>query len=420
MTLKISLSSQNDTFALTMRFHRNLIEGIIHCLDAVFNQEAYADRALESLFKKNRKWGSRDRGFVAETVYDIVRWKRLYAEIARVDQPYTTQALYRMVAVWILLRDFALPDWVEFKGMSKKNVKERYARHSKIRKLRESVPDWLDTLGEESLGADLWTKELKALNTQAPVVLRANRLLTDLQGLAEKLRNEGIQTESLPDNPDALILRERQNVFRTKAFQQGLFEVQDASSQLVAPFLQVEPGMRVVDACAGAGGKTLHLAALMENKGQLLALEIYPSKLAELRKRAKRARAHNIETRLIDSSKVVKRLKDSADRVLIDAPCTGLGVLRRNPDAKWKLQPEFVESVCLTQGELLQQYSKMVRPGGILVYATCSILPRENADQVQHFLHSPAGSAFRLEEERSLLASRDGFDGFYMARLRKG
>lgn len=403
-----------------MRFHRNLIEGIIHCLDAVFNQEAYADRALESLFKKNRKWGSRDRGFVAETVYDIVRWKRLYAEIARVDQPYTTQALYRMVAVWILLRDFALPDWVEFKGMSKKNVKERYARHSKIRKLRESVPDWLDTLGEESLGADLWTKELKALNTQAPVVLRANRLLTDLQGLAEKLRNEGIQTESLPDNPDALILRERQNVFRTKAFQQGLFEVQDASSQLVAPFLQVEPGMRVVDACAGAGGKTLHLAALMENKGQLLALDIYPSKLAELRKRAKRARAHNIETRLIDSSKVVKRLKDSADRVLIDAPCTGLGVLRRNPDAKWKLQPEFVESVCLTQGELLQQYSKMVRPGGILVYATCSILPRENADQVQHFLHSPAGSAFRLEEERSLLASRDGFDGFYMARLRKG
>ena len=403
-----------------MRFHRNLIEGIIHCLDAVFNQEAYADRALESLFKKNRKWGSRDRGFVAETVYDIVRWKRLYAEIARVDQPYTTQALYRMVAVWILLRDFALPDWVEFKGMSKKNVKERYARHSKIRKLRESVPDWLDTLGEESLGADLWTKELKALNTQAPVVLRANRLLTDLQGLAEKLRDEGIQTESLPDNHDALILRERQNVFRTKAFQQGLFEVQDASSQLVAPFLQVEPGMRVVDACAGAGGKTLHLAALMENKGQLLALDIYPSKLAELRKRAKRARAHNIETRLIDSSKVVKRLKDSADRVLIDAPCTGLGVLRRNPDAKWKLQPEFVESVCLTQGELLQQYSKMVRPGGILVYATCSILPRENADQVQHFLHSPAGSAFRLEEERSLLASRDGFDGFYMARLRKG
>ncbi len=403
-----------------MRFHRNLIEGIIHCLDAVFNQEAYADRALESLFKKNRKWGSRDRGFVAETVYDIVRWRRLYAEIARVDQPYNTQALYRMVAVWILLRDFALPDWVEFKGMSKKEVKERYTRLSKIRKLRESVPDWLDSLGEESLGADLWTKELKALNTQALVVLRANRLLTDREALGGKLRNEGIQTEPLPDNPDALILKERRNVFRTKAFQQGLFEVQDASSQLVAPFLQVEPGMRVVDACAGAGGKTLHLAALMENKGQLLALDIYPSKLSELRKRAKRAKAHNIETRLIDSSKVVKRLKDSAHRVLIDAPCTGLGVLRRNPDAKWKLQPEFLERVCLTQRELLQQYSKMVRPGGILVYATCSILPRENTEQVAHFLRSPSGNGFTLEEERSLLASRDGFDGFYMARLRRG
>jgi 16S rRNA (cytosine967-C5)-methyltransferase len=245
-------------------------------------------------------------------------------------------------------------------------------------------------------------------------------LLTDREALGGKLRNEGIQTEPLPDNPDALLLRERRNVFRTKAFQQGLFEVQDASSQLVAPFLQVEPGMRVVDACAGAGGKTLHLAALMENKGQLLALDIYPSKLSELRKRAKRAKAHNIETRLIDSSKVVKRLKDSAHRVLIDAPCTGLGVLRRNPDAKWKLQPEFLERVCLTQRELLQQYSKMVRPGGILVYATCSILPRENTEQVAHFLSSPSGNGFTLEEERSLLASRDGFDGFYMARLRRG
>src|SRR5690606_6175620 len=204
--------------------------------------------------------------------------------------------------------------------------------------------------------------------------------------------------------PLALKLKERANVFQTEAFKDGWFEVQDASSQLVAEYLDVKPGMRVVDACAGAGGKTLHLACLMENKGQLIALDIYANKLNELKRRAKRAEAFNIETRLVDSTKVIKKLHDKADRVLIDAPCSGLGVLKRNPDAKWKLQPEFIENIKKTQQELLQQYARMVKPGGQMVYATCSVLPSENEKQVEGFLTSESGKEFTFVSDKKILA----------------
>jgi 16S rRNA (cytosine967-C5)-methyltransferase len=148
-------------------------------------------------------------------------------------------------------------------------------------------------------------------------------------------------------------------------------------------------------------------------------MDIYPNKLAELKRRARRAGAFNIETRLADNPKVLKRLAASADRVLIDAPCTGLGVLRRNPDAKWKLQPDFVEAVCRTQADLLQRYSKLVKPGGKLLYATCSILPQENSGQVAGFLASGAGDGFRLLEEQPIYASASGFDGFYLALMER-
>ena len=195
--------------------------------------------------------------------------------------------------------------------------------------------------------------------------------------------------------------------------------MQDASSQLVAKFLNVEPGMRVVDACAGAGGKALHIATLMENKGQVIALDIYENKLNELKRRAKRNGVFNVETRTIDSTKVIKKLYDKADRVLIDAPCSGLGVLRRNPDAKWKLQPEFIENIKKTQQEILQQYSRIVKSGGQMVYATCSILPSENQDQVKTFLASEDGKDFTFVKDEKLLSHKSGFDGFYMALLQK-
>ena len=177
--------------------------------------------------------------------------------------------------------------------------------------------------------------------------------------------------------------------------------------------------MRVVDTCAGAGGKTLHLASIMENKGQIIALDIYANKLKELKRRAKRAGAHNIEPRHIDSTKVIKKLYDQADRVLIDAPCSGLGVLRRNPDAKWKMQPEFIEKIKETQAEILNSYSRMVKSGGKLVYATCSILPSENQEQVAKFLASENGKEFSLVKDKKILSHQSGFDGFYMALLER-
>ena len=157
----------------------------------------------------------------------------------------------------------------------------------------------------------------------------------------------------------------------------------------------------------------------MENKGQLIALDIYDNKLKELKRRARRNGAHNIEPRHIESTKVIKKLYNSADRVLIDAPCTGLGVLRRNPDAKWKLQPDFLGKITKTQQEILRSYSKMVKSGGKMVYATCSILPQENIAQVKSFLASEEGKDFSLAKDKKIFASKSGFDGFYMALLER-
>jgi len=402
-----------------MRLHRNLCFAVIDGLMLIFNEGNYADKVIQQLLKRDKRWGARDRAFVAETTYDIVRWKRLYAEIAEVKEPFDRDNLWRMFAVWATLRGIKLPDWKYFEDTPTRKIKGRFDELSKIRKLRESIPDWLDALGEKELGNEVWTREIATLNEQADVILRVNTLKTTKEKLQAELFDLDIETEFIKDYPNALKLKERANVFQTEAFKNGLFEVQDASSQLVAEFLNVQPGMRVVDACAGAGGKTLHIACLMENKGQIIAMDIYDNKLQELKRRAKRNGAFNIETRTIESTKVIKKLHDKADRVLIDAPCSGLGVLRRNPDAKWKLEPGFIETIKKTQQEILQQYSKMVKVGGQMVYATCSILPSENQEQVDKFLTSDFGKGFTFVKDRKILAHKSGYDGFYMALLER-
>lgn len=401
-----------------MRLHKNLTDAVIEGLSFIFNENHYADKVVERQLKKDKRWGARDRAFIAETTYEIVRWKRLYAEIAEVKQPFSVQDLRRMFAVWAVLKGISLPNWSYFENTPQRRIKGKFDELSKVRKFRESISDWLDNLGVEELGELFWNDEIHALNTLAPVVLRANTLKISAQQLKSVLEDEGVEANLLKKYPDALVLSERVNVFSTKAFSNGFFEVQDASSQKVAPFLQVVSGMRVVDTCAGAGGKTLHLASLMKNKGQIIAMDIYENKLQELKRRARRNEAFNIETKLIDS-KQLKRMQNTADRVLIDAPCSGLGVLRRNPDTKWKLKPEFLEQIRKTQQEILQNYSKLVKSGGKLVYATCSILPSENQKQIEDFLKSEAGRGFVFEEEDKIFASQSGYDGFYMARMRK-
>jgi 16S rRNA (cytosine967-C5)-methyltransferase len=400
-----------------MRLHKNLVLAVINGLNQIFNEDKYADKVVAQVLKTDKRWGSRDRGFIAETSYEIVRWKRLYATIAEVQEPFNRDDLWRIFAVWATLRGYPLPDWKSFDGTPTRRIKGRFEALRKERKYRESIPDWLDKLGSNALGEKKWEQELSALNTMAPVVLRANALKTLPKLLRNALLEEKIKTQFLPKYPDALMLEERSNVFSTHAFQKGLFEVQDAASQCVAPFTQVKSGMRIVDACAGAGGKSLHLAAMMQNKGQLIALDIHQYKLNELKRRAKRAGAHNIETRLIDSTKVIKKLHQSADRVLLDAPCSGMGVLRRNPDAKWKLSQEFIDRITKEQQQILRQYAHMVKPDGKLIYVTCSVLPQENEAQVAEFLTTVIGQSFSLEKEKHFWPSVQGFDGFYMARL---
>ncbi len=402
-----------------MRLHRNLVYTTIDSLNAIFNEGEYADKVVARALKKDKRWGSADRKFVAETIYEIVRWKRLYAEIAEVKEPFDRDNLWRMFASWAVLRGYTIPDWNQLQGTPERKIKGRFDELSKNRAIKESIPDWMDELGVKELGEEIWKKEIKAQNEQAKVILRVNTLKITPEKLRSRLMDVNIETEFIKNQPQALVLKERANVFLTQEFKDGLFEVQDASSQLVAPLLNVKPGMRVVDTCAGAGGKTLHLAAMMENKGQLIALDLYESKLNQLKLRARRNGVHNIETRVIENSKTIKKLHEKADRVLIDAPCSGLGVLKRNPDSKWKLQPEFIDNIKKIQAEVLENYSKIVKPGGKLVYATCSILPSENQEQIEKFLTTESGKNFTFVEDHKILAHESGYDGFYMALLER-
>ncbi|MEZ4905044.1 MAG: RsmB/NOP family class I SAM-dependent RNA methyltransferase [Spirosomataceae bacterium] len=393
-----------------MKYHRVLVEAIVFALGEIFDKGRQADKVMEQVLKSNRKWGARDRGFIAENTYEIVRWWRLLLFVTPTDKPTYTD----IFATWQVLKGNDLPEWAEFAQVNIRAIKQAYEEAKKIRKIRESIPDWLDEIGAEELSTN-WDKEIQALNQVAPVVLRVNTLKTTLPELQKLLATQGILTDTLPQRVEALVLREKKNVFQTEAFKNGFFEVQDTGSQAIAHTLDVQPGMRVIDACAGAGGKTLHLAALMQNQGRLIAMDVEAWKLEELRRRARRNGVSNVETRVIEA-KTIKRLRQSADRVLLDVPCSGLGVLRRNPDAKWKIQPEFLNQIRQTQYEILSNYAQMVKPGGKLVYATCSILPSESEWQVAKFLKENAAQWQLLDESRTSPA-QDSCDGFYMATL---
>jgi len=402
-----------------IKLHRNICEGILFNLDQIFFKKKFADKAIEQSLKSNKKWGSRDRKFIAETTYTIVRYWRMLNEMMRINAEENSDYLWKLFAGYLLWKNIPLPLWDEFSSIDKDKISIEKNSRLNERKIKESIPDWLDELGEKELG-NKWDSEIAALNKEAPVILRANTLKISKEQLIEKFLEIGIQTFPLDFTKDALLVEQRQNLFQTPYFKEGYFELQDASSQLVANYLDVKPGMRVVDACAGAGGKSLHIAALMQNKGKVLALDTEEWKLNELKKRANRNGISIIETRTITSSKVIKRLADSADRVLLDVPCSGLGVLRRNPDAKWKLTNERIEELKSLQQKILESYSTMVKPNGKIVYSTCSILPSENEGQIERFFSSESNrQKFKLIEERKISPAVDGFDGFYICVLQR-
>ena len=394
--------------------YKNLFVGITDTLNNIFFEGKYADKEVERTLKSNKQWGARDRAFIAETVYDLVRWKRL-VEGAMV-KPLSKETIWEFVGTWFALDpDEKLPSWPEFGRINHKEILKRHHVSAKNVAVAESYPDWMFQVGQDELGAR-WIEEAQAMNTPAPTVLRVNTIKTDRKTLQKLLKERRIKTKVLSKYQDALELEEKTNIFRTDEFQNGFFEVQDAGSQMIAPYLRVEPGMRVVDACAGAGGKTLHLASLMKNKGQIIAMDIHEWKLKELKRRASRNDVQNVQTKLIEA-KTIKRMENSADRLLIDAPCSGMGVLRRNPDAKWKLQPEFLDEIRATQAMILNDYSKIIKVGGLMVYATCSILPSENQEQVEKFLANNAN--YKLISDRTYYPSESGYDGFYMALIER-
>lgn len=390
--------------------HRVLLQAVVNALQTIFTENKYADKVIEKTLKENPKFGSRDRRFIAETTYDIVRYYRLLAHLAN-----TTNGFWDILGTYFIIRNLPMPDERDFKNLNEKTIIDAY-KAIKDQRILQAYPDWLWELCESELGKEVWEEQAKALNKQAEVVLRVNTLKTKREILQKHLAEQEIEVEPLEGYKDALILLQRQNLFQNQLFKLGLFELQDAGSQAISEFLDVQPGMRVIDACAGGGGKTLHIAALMQNKGRIISMDVTQWKLDELKKRARRATASNIEPRLIEGSKTIKRLENTADRLLLDVPCSGLGVIKRNPDAKWKLNAEFIERTKALQQKILSEYSKMVKKGGEMVYSTCSILPSENRQQVDTFLEN--NQDFELVKDKSIFPS-EGFDGFYMALIKR-
>lgn len=403
-----------------MKIHELLVLEVARAVQTIFSDKtAYADKVIEKVLKNQRKWGSRDRRFFAESVYEMVRWWRYLWFLNGYDQDPTIQDINNVENLKSL--------WAVYWFWKKNDIQEKYLKTS-IEKLsvrmklqvpravQESIPSWLDHFAELELKQN-WEPLLHALNQPAPVFLRVNLLKTTAPRLKDLLLSEGTEADILGD--ETIALKERKNIFLSKAFKDGMFEVQDWSSQQVAGFLDVQSGQRVVDACAGAGGKTLHLATHMKNKGKIIALDLYEWKLNELKTRARRDGIDIIETRVIENQKTIKRLEDSADRLLLDVPCSGLGVLRRNPDSKWKITEVEIQRLQKTQSEILQNYSRILKVGGKMVYATCSILPSENEMQIENFLKTEMGAKFKLCEQKRLQPNQCPGDGFYMALLER-
>ncbi|MBC7390837.1 MAG: methyltransferase domain-containing protein [Opitutaceae bacterium] len=396
-----------------MKIYPNILSGISDCLKNILLLNKYTADVLDQAFRNNKKWGSRDRRFIGESVFDIVRWRKLFEHLADTNSS-DTDYCEKLIAIYLLKSGHTLPETYS-KLISWELGNEKIYSETFSFAIKESIPEWLNELGKTEL-PHIWEREIESLNEQAKVFLRVNTLKINTIDLQEKLKILGIETSTKSNSPACLILNKRQALNSLQEFKDGLFEIQDLGSQEITPFMKLEPGMNVIDACAGAGGKTLHMASLLKNTGKIISMDIVERKLKTLKERALRAGAKNIETRTIQSE-TVDKLKNTADRLLLDVPCSGLGVLKRNPDTKWKLTKEEIESTISVQSQILSEYSSMLKVGGIMVYATCSILPSENEKQIESFINNK-NSCFILEDEKHIWPS-EGADGFYMARMKK-
>lgn len=411
-----------------------------------------ADRALDRALRANPGLHSTERRLVSEAFFAMIRHVRrldfqLSAGLAayrlpRLDQ-FATPDLHRLRLAVALATELAHPpaEAARFAGCDEKFVPAVvFASSADLRwptdpaerlALRRSVPDWVAKrlVAEYGAAADAL---MAASNERAPLTVRTNLLKGSREALVEKLAQEKVVARAGALSPWALALDGRPNVPSLAAWRAGLFEVQDEGSQLIALATGALPGQTVVDACAGGGGKTLALAAMMQNKGRLVACDVHDGRLKDLAPRSKRAGVFCVQPLVVDAGApgdaVLKPLAGRADVVLVDAPCSGTGAWRRNPDARWRLTPAEVEQFPVTQLAILRRFARLVKPGGAMVYATCSLLRAENADVVAAFLEN---KAFTLERAPVPAAAQDdaghlrvlphvhGTDGFFGAVLRR-
>jgi 16S rRNA (cytosine967-C5)-methyltransferase len=324
------------------------------------------ERALETC-------GEEDRAIAAAAVQALVKYDRLLAFATGSES-----AAARLEALFALAA-----------GETQLEPRiERIESETERMGVAWSLPDWLVDLVRSEVGAASLEAALARMNELAPRVARVNTLRTTRDACIEALAGEGVSARAGVRAASAIVLEGRRAIFRTKAFAGGDLEMQDEASQLVAELVAPPPRSFVVDGCAGAGGKTLALAALLEGKGKLVALDTSESKIDELRRRARRAGASNVQAIVLDlrSEEAVTLHDPAASRVLVDAPCTGLGAIRRNPEARWRLRPDDLPRLVASQDALLEAASRLVAPHGRLVYATCSFLPSEGERIVERFL----------------------------------
>jgi 16S rRNA (cytosine967-C5)-methyltransferase len=421
---------------------------------------SYATDIVAKAFRQNRAVGSHDRRRVAETVYALIRWdRRLDALLAEM----TAGAIGAGEALSAMVRDNLKLLILEVReGVIDAEVAAAEARRLSGKALsfagvagdegglgdrqglereavRLSFPTWLLSRFVDDWGEAEGLALAAAMNQRAPLAVRANGLKAGPDDLIARFAQEGLAARRGTLSEDAVILESRVNVFGLDAFREGLFEVMDEGSQVAASLVAPPPGGRVLDACAGAGGKTLALAAALAGKGRLLALDVDGKKLEELRKRARRAGLNNVAARALenDGVKLPAEAKPGAwDRVLVDAPCSGLGTLRRNPEARWRLTAKEVDSFPARQLALLVTYAPLVAVGGRLIYVTCTVTRRENDEVVTRFLAEAKGfvpmpvkeiwgraraDALGVDETGwlRLAPHRHDTDGFFAAVLRR-
>ena len=398
-----------------------------------------ADRALDQFFRARRFLGGRDRRFIAQAVFGVLRRRRFFAHClhreadAPID-PDHLAGLYLLTQGWSqrALARFLPADQAAQLADALRAVDPANLPFA----IRHSLPDVL----AEALTQD-WGEEAEllaqALATEAPLDLRVNTLRTDRETLRARLSAADIALDPTPFSPYGLRRQDRAALFTAPGFKEGAFEVQDEGSQLLACLVDVPPRGRVVDFCAGAGGKTLALAMELQNKGEILACDIVGRKLEELMRRARRAGVHNVRTHHLgnDPHAFVRTHAGRHDRVLVDAPCSGSGTLRRNPDLRNR--PLDLAALTALQRQILETASMLVAPGGRLIYATCSVIDAENRGVVADFLKThpefvrrpahalmaqrnlPMPASLFRDDDLQLAPHRHGTDGFYAAVLER-